>query len=138
MAKTNFTKAEEALSEALQKMNVEKIYESTEPAKNIDLQKGKLTLSAILRHLKRLQKVDPESYKKLKIKKKKIIDWIENPEAITQEDWETIKQVEVNLVAYWKEKKGPGEASDEKIVEQERIKNINIRFNVNEKWLPLE
>jgi len=138
MAKTNFTKAEEALAEALQKMTVDKLYEATESPQEIDLTKGKKSLNTIQRHLKRLHKEDPEIYKKFNVKRKKLAEWIEHPEKIKSEEWKTIDLITTAIEAYIKEKMSSEKSTDANIIEQERLKTINKRFNTNEKWLPLK
>lgn len=146
MAKTNFTKVEEALVEGLRKLTISQLIEMADAAskegkvilatKTLEaIQKA--SLNAIKRDLQKLHKQDPQIYTTIGIKKADIKNFIEK--SLTDEEWESIKQIKNKLDAYKKEisSKGP-QGSDDQIIESERLKHINKRFNVNEKWLPLK
>ncbi len=145
MAKTNYTKVEEALDEGLRKMTVNRLLESTESAKDQVADKASTKpsgaqgqqIAAIQTELKHLQKQGQKPYEKLGINKKDIKRYIEHPEALTLEDWNNIKKLKEKIDAFKKELEKIPHSSDEELIEQERHKHINKRFNVNEKWLPL-
>ena len=146
MAKTNFTKVEEALVEGLRKLTISQLIEMADAAskegKAIPAAKTleaiqKALLSAIKRDLQKLHKQDPQIYTKIGIKKADIKNFAEK--TLTTEEWESIKQIKNKLDNYKKEisDKNPLD-SDDQIIENERVKHVNKRFNVNEKWLPLK
>jgi hypothetical protein len=154
MPKTNYTKVEEFLGQGLRKMMVEDLLNKTKnvnkplnpeiqyapeiPKNNALIKAQQHLISALKRDLTRLQKKDQEVFTKLKIKKKQFKMMIEHPENLRPEDWETLKQIKIQVDQYKAEllKQIP-QATDENLVDIERNKHINKRFNVNEKWLPL-
>lgn len=142
MAKTNFTKAEIALSEAMQKMARDQLLEEADAAKGIIKSKSpegemrvRLALT-IKRHLKRLQKEDPEIYKKLGIGKKSLLKSLEEVASMPSEQFNEIKKIHSKVETYIKALPETS-VDNEKMVEGERHKHINKRFNVSDKWLPL-
>lgn len=140
MAKTNFTKAEEALVGALQKMQVEELLEKADAASgkgsvSVIVHARTLIINIIKHDLKRLHKLDKEIYKKLDIKQAEIEELMSNPSTLTKENWKKIVLVKSRLDAYIA--KLP-KVSNEQLVLEQRHKHINKRFNVNDKWLPLK
>lgn len=136
MAKTNFTKAEEALTGALQKMSVEQILDQSKPKTATEELKERIAIAkGLQRDLKRLYRQDPEIYKKLEIKRKSFEKSMEDPAKFTEEQWKEILATKNKVDTYVKQL--PAE-SNETLIESERHKHINKRFNVNDKWLPLK
>lgn len=144
MAKTNFTKVEEALVTGLRQMSVSQLIEMADTVsqqeketdkgpKLVTIQKTLLTL--IHYNMQRLHKQDAAVYHKIGISSKQLKKFIEDSTTLSSEEWESIKQTKEKIDSYLKTLP---ETTDEQIVEQERIKHINKRFNVNEKWLPLQ
>lgn len=152
MSKTNYTKVDAILENQLRRMTVEHEMELAKQQSQPDQSKqpetsGKTPLdkaqsrliAALQRDLKKLHLADhKEMYASLEIKKSDLRKKIESPEKLTPEEWETIKQIKAKIDKYRSEIKDklPQESNDA-IVEAERHKHINKRFNVNEKWLPL-
>jgi len=133
MAKTNFTKAEEALAGALQKLSVEQLLEQTS---STNKEKRSVILKLLQLELRKLQKHDAEFYKNLNFKNKELESYLAEPEKIKDEDWKKI--VELKQKVEQKVKEIDSKSNNEDIVNAERHKHINKRFNVNEKWLPLK
>lgn len=159
MGKTNYTKVDSMLENNLRRMTVEHDLKSAEqlskhnpgttPAEGVtpsdspagsavDLAQNRL-IAALQRDLKKLQLADHKTmYDTLALKKNEIRKKIEHPEKLTPEEWETLKQIKEKIDQYRSELKAKlPAASNDAIVEAERHKHINKRFNVNEKWLPL-
>jgi hypothetical protein len=141
MPKTNFTKAEEAWSEAMQKTTKARLLEQTDSKKAAaskeELKNRNLLTAALLRELKRLHRKDKEIYKKLSIKRKEFENLVVNVNTLTPEEWAIIVQAKEKVDAHLKIL-AQNPANDEKIVEEQRLKHINKRFNVSDKWLPLQ
>jgi hypothetical protein len=147
MSKTNYTKAEEALSETLQKMTMNKFQKSVDKrgtenatAANTGEDKNpipaqKHLLISLYQDLKLLSKHNQEIYEKLSMKKKDLKKFLDHPEAISLEEWEKIKQLRVEVDNLKKDLPQP---SDEDIIKQQKRKHITKRFNINEKWMPLK
>lgn len=149
MAKTNYTKVEEALAEGMRKIEVNRLLDvadenaaanskSKGPAKvkvdAIHLQR----LATINHDLKLLQKLGTNPYATLKIDKEELQNFTKDPTALTQQDWEKVKIIKEQIAAFKTEldKKTP-QNSDDDLVTQQRKKQITKRFNINEKWIPL-
>ncbi|MCB1111456.1 MAG: hypothetical protein H7A37_02830 [Chlamydiales bacterium] len=143
MAKTNFTKVEEILAAGLQKMKVERLCELADIAAGIG-QKGsapklshdqkKLILSLKTDFL-RLRKKDSKIFSKLNLKQEQILNQLEHPESLDQESWQQLEKIKGRTGKLVKELYPNLE--DDKLIEEERDRHINKRFNINEKWLPL-
>lgn len=151
MTKIDFNKVEQALEVGLLKMTADHLLFVAELAATIDdptkVVHGEVTetagaLASILRNLhsdlRRLRKQDMEMYSKLGIDKREVWHYFENPEALTPEDWQKIKQIRQRVQEYKKELRRNFQVSDQDIVAQERKKQVNSRFNVKNKWLPLK
>lgn len=154
MAKTNYTKVDSILENNLRRMTVEHTLNTTDPlpkspenpanaaenttASPVDLAQNRL-ITALQRDLKKLHLSEHKKmYESLSMKKNELRKKIEHPEKLTPEEWEQLKQIKEKIDKYRKELKEKLPAtSDDAIVEAERNKHINKRFNVNEKWLPL-
>lgn len=147
MAKTNFTKVEEALANGLHHIKVEELLKLADLASGMgknDLEGAALFYGQLLKlienDLKWMYKKAPDVYKELKVKKSEIRDLLlkshEKPPKLSENEMARIKEIKVSVEKYKKEK-FPSQAEDAQI-ETERKKHIYKRFNVNEKWLPLK
>jgi hypothetical protein len=140
MAKTNYTKAEEAWSESLQKMTKSKLLEEADTAQGrpsqAEMKARSILAAALKRELKRLHRLDKDIYKKLGIKKKSLDQQLEDLAALTQEEWKGIVQTKEKVEQYHQQLAKA--VTDDKLVEEQRHLHINKRFNVSEKWLPLK
>lgn len=144
MAKTNFTKAEEALAEALHKMTVEQLWQEAGGRKSPTAEEKFKTeharihlLKEMDRELKKLHRADAAVYKKVGISRKDLEALSQDPAKITPEEWEKVAAAKAKIDEQLKLLPA-NPVSDEKLVEDERLKHINKRFNVNDKWLPLK
>lgn len=143
MAKTNFTKAEEALAGALEKIKVEELLIQADKAAgkvppSVAIARERLPiLHALQRDLKRVYKHDPDIYKKLKVKRKDLEKLLETATSLNQEEWKKLIEFKEKVDAYVIQIPA-AKATNDQIVEQQRHKHINKRFNVSDKWLPLK
>lgn len=141
MPKTNFTKVEELLDQNLLKMTVNLLLDetATEKEKNPHLtEANRQLLLSIKQDLHKIPKKNKAIYEKIGIKKKELDHWMEHPDALTPQEWETLNQMHQKIQAFKDELKKKLPAIDnEGLVEAERKKHINKRFNISDKWLPL-
>lgn len=143
MSKTNFTKVEKALDEGIVKMKSQHLLQEADALKGIEAMPPKETCAAFLNQLQSdLQKVQSEdaaSYEKLAFHQVDLAKLIANPSLLTPQDWKTVKEIKERLDQYKKELalRLPHE-SDQEIVDHEREKHLNKRFNVSKRWLPLD
>lgn len=139
MSKTNFSRAEESLAAILEKMKVEELLSRADKAagkEKLPVSKEKIQIVHTLqRQLKYLHRNDPEIYKKLKVKRKDLERVLEHIDNLTDAEWSQLITFKEKINAYMK---SLASETDEKIVESERHKHINKRFNVSDKWLPLK
>jgi hypothetical protein len=144
MSKVNFTKVEEMLSQGLHKINVNDLLVEADAVKTGSTPPTKTTsnsqlINSVQRDLKLLHKKDHETYVKLGIKKNFLKKMIETPDSLTPEELETLKQIQEKIKVFKEELKNTlPPINDEAIVESQRTKHINKRYNVNDKWLPLQ
>lgn len=153
MAKTNYTKVEEALAEGMRKIEVTRLLDiadenaainsgkvppvaPTKPSKDNAIHLKRLT--TIYHDLKLLEKAGKEPYTQLKIKKEEIKNFIKDPSALNADDWNKVKMWK-GLVAEYKAvvKEQQHEPSNEDLIKQQRKQQTTKRFNINEKWIPL-
>ncbi|CRX39275.1 hypothetical protein [Estrella lausannensis] len=146
MGKTNFTKVEESLAQGLHKMEVERLLNEADKASGkppppkketspeLAEEKKKLIKDLEL-NINRLKAKDSKIFEKLKVKRSTVQKFTENPQKLSEEDWKhaaiLLKRTETLL-----KEMVPDKAND-KLVEDEQTRHLNKRFNVNEKWLPL-
>ena len=154
MSKTNFTKVEEALDRGLLKLTIQHLFDlaesaaAGEPDSTQQLSPKKAAkraeaeshmLNLLLLELERLHKKDKKIYAEMGIKKKELDNYIKNPTGMQKEDWQKISGIKNKIQEYrQKSKESLPKDIDDQIIEKERLKHINKRFNVNEKWLPLK
>lgn len=149
MAKTNFSKVEEALNLELFKMNVQNLFDlaedsaavkkSVESSTSTTEQARASAVAALQQELKLIHKKDRKVYQRLSLDRQELQNYFKNPSKLTPQEWEKIKQIKDKLMAYKKElrEKLP-KLTDDEVIAAQRTKHVNKRFNVNEKWLPLD
>ena len=146
MAKTNFTKVEEALAEGLQKISISQYLAaapskkeqaaSSEKERHSERRKLLLILQTELNYL---QKQGEPVYEKFQIKKSWVPQLIEKVEKISPEEWNQVIKVKTELTEWKKQKEtAKPEEINERLVQEQTKKHRTKRFNVNEKWLPLK
>lgn len=145
MAKTNFTKVEHAFDDEMRKnMRDELLREAdrvsgtpTKETAEIIRQKRvaaerKILVQALQHDIKTIEDEIFES--KFKVSKESLEDILCKGINLTDKDIEELKKIKKRIDSYKKELEG----FDDKLVEDERKKHINKRFNVRDKWLPLK
>lgn len=142
MAKTNYSKVEGILDAGILKMTVNSLLDLADDAQA----KGKKTTSKkkspknyvalVQKELLWIYGKDPEVFKNLHLKKKKLKKIFEHPEEASKEELEYIIEVKELLAKYKKEKLPL--ITDEDLVKHEQDRHINKRYNINEGWLPLK
>lgn len=146
MAKTNFTKVEESLRKGLDKLTVKKIVDSTDQklqekkeAENERLKRKKTAIN-LISELKRLHKNDERLFINLGTNFAQIKKMLEHPSKLSDEEWKTVLKLREKIDAYKKVYKKTVKEEDpiDKIVEKERSKQADRRFNIQEKWLPVD
>lgn len=145
MAKTNFSKVEESLKKGMEKMAINKIIDSTDTkiseknAEEMERLNKKKTAIYLISELKKLHKNDSRIYSKLGINFTNIKKMLENPLKLTEEEWKNLFKLKDKIEAYKKAyAKAIKEETIEKIIENERSKQADRRFNIQEKWLPVD
>lgn len=148
MKKTNFSKVEKALEDGLIKITSKQLLDQSgaksgakpkEPVADLPPKEVSQTvMQNIYKELKKMHKEDESSYKRMGFHRKNLKKLIENPHLLTPADWNKIKQVQDRIEQYKKELTQllPFQ-SDDDLIDQERTRSPNKRFNVNDKWLPL-
>lgn len=140
MAKANFSKVEKALEEGLIKITSQNLLNQT-PGKHLELtpENAALILKKLDNDLLKLNKEDKAIYEKVGVKRSALKKLLNSTTTLTPADWNSIKEIQLKIAAYKKEilKKIPP-MKDEDFVEKERIVQKNRRFNVRDKWLPLQ
>lgn len=134
MSKTNYSKVEKALEEGMLRMKTESLLEEADALKNPsgklseeEEEEHALLLSQLQEELKQLKKEDAKAYKKLAFHK---LD-------LKKLEWKEIQEVQHRLDQYKKELPAKMQVSDQSLIDAEREKHLNKRFNVNDKWIPL-
>lgn len=147
--KTDYTKAEESISETMHQMNVKQLLHEADlasasnPAKtqagNPEQAKQNHLCFSLKRDLKLLAKKDQNVYTSIGYKKKEINNLLKDASQLSPEDWEKLKQIKQSIEKYKQDlARLLPHKTDEEQVEEERNKHINKRFNVSDKWLPLD
>lgn len=145
MAKTNFTKVEDALSEGLRRMTVSGLLGMATTASQIGTPQHSSALSAA--HQKRLLAAasfevkyckDEQLFAACGLSKHDLKKLLDNPAGLSPDEWAALKTFRENVDAYKKAHAANSPAdADEKLVEVQRKKHINKRYNTKEQWLPL-
>jgi hypothetical protein len=138
MAKSNYSKAEDAFDEAMQKMAIEKLIAQT--SKNAltpeDHQSSKKVLLTLANAIKHYSKADKHFYKQLGLKHEEVRKLLSHPNP-NADEWQSILVLQEKLKEYKQTALALPQAQDEKVIENERVKHVNKRYNVNDTWLPL-
>ena len=144
MAKTNFTKVEEVLTEGLLKIERDRLLEIADETsgktqiESKDILEQKKLFKTIKYHLKYLKKLKINPFEKSTYNKKEIKDLLKIETLLEEKDFKKLQSFNDSLETYKKQEEHmKKEALDEALIEQMRVKQINKRFNINENWLPL-
>ncbi|MBS4168765.1 hypothetical protein [Parachlamydia sp. AcF125] len=142
MAKTNFTKVEEALTEGLRQMTISKLLKETEESSTPKQKQAKDALSLLVASLRHefgwFAKKDPYFIPKLKVEKERIKQLFKQREPYTQEQIAELKDLKTKIEAYKQSVAAEDSSSEnERIVETELKRQKTKRFNIRDKWLPL-
>lgn len=156
MAKTNFTKVEEALAEGMRKIEVNRLLDIADETAAANNKKSKSVqktpppakvdaihlhrLNVINNELKTLEKLGKTPYQNLRIDKEEIKRFVKDPILLTAEDWEKVALIKEQITAYkieLEKKTDEKEKTDDDLVNQQRKSQVTKRFNINKKWIPL-
>lgn len=145
MAKTNFTKVEGALDEGLRQMTVQHLHALADSIKGLrvenieksDIASQKKIIAILKFELTWMESNNISLPKDLGVTKSEIKKIIEKAPPLESQDFEKIKTIKNYLETLKKELEKALPQSNDEIVEKERVKHINKRFNTNDKWLPL-
>lgn len=145
MVKTNFTKVEESLRKGMDNLAIKKIVDSTdskiiekkaEAEKRLDRKKIAINMIA---ELKRLHKSDEKLYSKLGTNLPNAKKLLESPLKLSEDEWKKVLKLKDKIAAYKRAyAKTIKETSIEETVEKEREKQADRRFNIQDKWLPID
>ncbi len=144
MAKANFSKVEKALEDELMRMTSNKLLQEAPSGKKRAFEKlpapqDQITILKNLElSLKRLSKKDPSAAEKGKIDLEAFKTFLDGAGKLTEEQWKLVKEMHNKVDNLKKTLLKNAPISDETLVEAERKKHINKRFNVHDKWLPLQ
>jgi hypothetical protein len=159
MTRVNFTKIEQLIEERLRKMSIERLLYLADVAKHIgeavslhtmkpsteskkETEEGKKmrirqkASAKLYTNLLKLYEKDSKIYAKLRIKKSSADRLINKNGDLNDLEWEIVEEL-VKKTQKYMEQYYP-HMSDEELVENEMKRHINKRFNVSEKWLPLQ
>lgn len=156
MAKTNFTKVEELLQDSIVKKQVENWGKMADIAQQVvrpemrklvekaslAAEKVEIDKKALVHALTRAKKdyKDPKFYEAIGISPEELDALLKNPKELKSEDWNRLQDIRSKVAAYKKSdiEQHIEKSGDDAIVNEERRKHINKRFNVRDKWLPLK
>lgn len=142
--KTNFTKVEEYLDKGLQQLNIQKLNDEVDAlnpknkSRSKNLRAKKQLIIVLIRELNRFAKKDPNFYRIINFDKEEVKKLLVKEGPPTKEEWKTILALKEKVEAYKQQtnQMNPPPTNDA-LVEGERLKSVNKRFNVSDKWLPL-
>lgn len=144
MAKTNFTKVEEALTEGLRKIELEKLNQealrkqgnASAPDEKQEARRQRVHGLKII--LKWLFSQDKDFYTKLSLDRTAIKELLEKPD-FADSEWEQVEEIFNKAEAHKGElEKAKGVNNDSDLIEKQRKRHKTRRFNINDKWLPLK
>lgn len=156
MAKTNFSKVEELLQSSLSKIKVERWGKLADIAQSIErpemrkfaeqatlsAAKSELDKKALIHGLKRTLKEtsDPAFFETLGTTASELENLVKEPKLLSQDQWSRLQEIRAKIKeAQSAASPAPSpENSDQTIVQSEREKHLNKRFNVKDNWLPLK
>jgi len=145
MSKMNYSKIELAIEQVLQKIQIDLLSELADIAAGIGSRKKskekiskerKKLILALQLDIMRLLDKDTGIYAKLKIKKSTLDYIFAHPEEIKDDGWAKVEELCALTGKYILEYYP--EVSDEEHIEIQQRRHINKRFNVSERWLPLQ
>lgn len=145
MAKTNFSKVEDALNEGIRKMEMDHYIELAAMADRVgrssskimnDLQTRRYLYALLKKEIQRCK--DSSLFEAGGISREDLKTLLESFDKITEEEWMRLTAFKEKIVLYKNEQaaKLPVD-KNEQLVEKERRKHINKRYNTKESWLPL-
>lgn len=143
MSKTNFTKVEEALKEGLLRMNISGLLDMASAASKIGSQPSETAFTQ--RELLAALKFEVNYCKNEELfsigglSRSVLKKMLKEPNDLKPEEWEQLKLFQEKACAYRKkmiETQPAGE--DDKLIETQRKRHINKRYNTKEQWLPLQ
>ncbi len=145
MAKTNFTKVENAFDDEMRKNMRDDLLKEADRAsgspskENVEVVRQKRIAAErkilILGLQHDVKNIDQDVFEdKININRYDLEDLLKKGIDLTDKDIEELKNFKKRIDKYKSELEG----FDEKLVEDERKKHINKRFNVKDKWLPLK
>jgi hypothetical protein len=143
MAKTNFTKVEEALAEGMRKLTIDKLHEivddkGEQSSKSTrDKEKTQLLQSVNL-DLKYLIKTGIDPYTTFSLDKEQFKKFFDDPKAMTALDWIKVKETRKTLDDHKAKMKESEKGKEEELIEQERKDQKTKRYNIRKNWLPLQ
>lgn len=156
MAKTNFTKVEELLQDSIVKKQVQNwgkmadiaqkverpemrklVEKATFAAEKVETDR-KALIHALTRAIKDFK--DPKFYEAIGIPADDLDVLLKKSKELKAEEWNRLQEIRGKVAAYKKNEieQHVDESGDDAIVNAERRKHINKRFNVRDKWLPLK
>lgn len=145
MGKINFSKVEESLGKGIDKLVIKKIVDSTDSkiqekklAEASRLERKKIAIYLIA-EFKRLHKNDERLYSKLGTTLANLKKMLESPLKLSDDEWKAVLKLKDKLEAYKKAyAKVIKQENIEETVQSERDKQADRRFNIQEKWLPVD
>lgn len=147
MAKVDYTKTEQLLQEGLLKMSIAHLLHLADVASTVGKRRknnliNEETISALkkLEHdLLIIKTKDPELFAKLGISDEDLHHLFDSPMGLSPKDWQKLRElfnktneIKADLKSHHKV------LSNEEIVTAQRKKQKTKRFNVNDKWIPLQ
>jgi dsDNA-binding SOS-regulon protein len=140
MAKVQYTKVEDILTEGLRKIKRDNLLDLAAIAANIGPKKKNLQklINQLKVEIAFFKKKERFFLKKLLEEPKKLEEILEKSPPLTEEENLFLITFIQKFTEYKNGlKEGATTEVNESLIEQERIKHINKRFNVRDKWLPL-
>ncbi|MBN9379022.1 MAG: hypothetical protein BGO14_02580 [Chlamydiales bacterium 38-26] len=145
MAKTNYTKVEDSLKKGIDRLAIKKIVDSTDSKKSEKEKEEEFRLNRrkiaiyLISEIKRLHKGDERIYNKLGVNIANLKKLLEHPLKLSEEEWKSVLKLKDKIEAYKKAyAKTIKEISNEELIQKEREKQPNKRFNIQERWLPID
>ncbi len=140
MGRTNFRKAEDSFAETMNRFAKEQLLAEADQAKGVAAKEPqgierKRLLKILLVKMKRVAQTQPELYNSLGVTRKELQGWAIDPSKMSEEEWKKLEKA-YEILTKTAEEKVP-ESVNDTLVQEERHKHINKRFNVNDRWLPL-
>lgn len=156
MAKTNFTKVEDLLASSLSNMEVEQLGKLADIAQRVErpemrklvekatlaANKAELDKKALLHGIRKATKDfnNPQFYEAIGMAEEELTGLLKDPKTLKPEQWTRLQQIRIKISDFKKKEieLHSEKSSDQAIVENQRHKHINKRFNVKDEWLPLK